>query len=98
MLNSKQRAYLRSLANGIDTIYQIGKGGVTPEITAGISDALEARELVKARILETAPETVRETAETIAGRTQSEVVTVIGSRFVLYRRAKDPKNRKIVLP
>lgn len=90
MLTSKQRAYLRSIANGLDTIFHIGKSGVTPEITAAIDDALEARELLKANILDNCLMGTRETAQIIAERTHSEVVQVIGSRFVLYRQAKKP--------
>lgn len=90
MLTSKQRAYLRSMANGLDPIFHIGKSGVTPEITTAIDDALEARELLKANILDNCLMEARETAQMVAERTHSEVVQVIGSRFVLYRQAKKP--------
>lgn len=91
MLTSKQRAKLRGLANPMETILQVGKGGVADALVTQVDEALTARELIKLRILETAPEPVRETAEALAAATSSEVVQVIGTRFVLYRRnAKKP--------
>lgn len=96
MLTSKQRAYLRSLANPIDTIVMVGKSGMSPELVKQADDALTARELIKGRALETAPLSVREAAEELAKETNSEVVQVIGTRFVLYRR--HPKEPKIILP
>ena len=96
-LNSKQRAQLRGLANGIDTILHIGKDGVGPNLVKQADDALEKRELIKGRVLpESSPMTSREAAEELAKATRSEVVQVIGSRFVLYRKKK--KDPKIVLP
>lgn len=95
MLTSKQRAYLRSMASTYDTIMQIGKGGVTANVIKTISDALEARELIKLRVLENSEYTPREAAEEIAEATASEVVTVIGTKFVLYRESE--KNKKIIL-
>ena len=95
MLTSKQRAYLRGLAAKEDTILQIGKDGITENTTAALSDALRARELIKMRVLETAPAFAREIAHELAEQTGSEVVQVIGTRFVLYRR--NPKEPKIVL-
>ena len=96
MLTSKQRAYLRSLANSIDTIVMVGKSGMSAELVKQADDALTARELIKGRALETAPLSPREAAEELAKETNSEVVQVIGTRFVLYRR--HPKEPKIVLP
>ncbi len=96
MLTSKQRAYLRSLANSIDTIVMVGKSGMSAELVKQADDALTARELIKGRALETAPLSPREAAEELAKETDSEVVQVIGTRFVLYRR--HPKEPKIVLP
>ena len=90
MLTSKQRAYLMCLANGLDTIFHVGKSGVTPEITESFNQALEARELVKANVLDNNMIGSREAAQTIAERTHAEVVQVIGNKFVLYRRAKKP--------
>lgn len=96
MLTSKQRAYLRSMANTMDPIFHVGKGGVTPEITAAIDDALEARELIKANVLDNNMEDARSVAQTIAERTHSDVVQVIGNRFVLFRKSK--KKPTIELP
>lgn len=97
MLTSKQRAYLRSLAVNEDTILMVGKSGMGPEIVKQADDALEKRELIKGRVLpETCPVSPRDAAEEIAAQTNSEVVQVIGSKFVLYRRKK--KDPKIVLP
>lgn len=90
MLTSKQRAYLRSMANGLETIFHIGKSGVTPELTDAVDNALEARELVKLNILDNCLMGTREAAQIIAERTHSEVVQVIGNKFVLYRQAKKP--------
>lgn len=86
MLTSKQRAKLRALANGTETILQVGKGGVTPALEKEADDALTARELIKGSVLETAPLTPREAAEALAAGTKAEVVQVIGMKFVLYRR------------
>lgn len=92
MLTSKQRAFLRSLAMNEDTILMVGKGGMSEQIIKQADDALTARELIKGKVLETAGVTARETAEEIAQGTNSEVVQVIGSKFVLYRRnAEEPK-------
>ncbi len=90
MLTSKQRAFLRSMANGIDPIFHIGKSGVTPELTEAIDSALEARELLKANILDNCLMDTRNVAQMIADRTHADVVQVIGNRFVLYRPAKKP--------
>ncbi|QEY34229.1 ribosome assembly RNA-binding protein YhbY [Caproiciproducens galactitolivorans] len=96
MITSKQRAYLRSLANELDTILMIGKSGVGEDVIKQADDALTAREIIKAKVLETSPVPVREVAEQIARRTNAEVVQVIGAKFVLYR--KNEKNPKITLP
>ncbi|MCI9273337.1 MAG: YhbY family RNA-binding protein [Clostridiales bacterium] len=96
MITSKQRAYLRSLSNAIDTIVMVGKGGMSPEIIKQADDALTARELIKGKVLETSPLSPREAAEQIAQQIQAEVVQVIGAKFVLYRR--NQKEPKIALP
>lgn len=96
MLTSKQRAFLRSLANNEDTILMVGKGGMSDQITKQADDALKARELIKGKVLETAEINSREAAEQLALETHSEVVQVIGSKFVLYRR--NPDEPKIELP
>ena len=96
MLNSRQRAQLRGLANSMETILQVGKSGVTENTVKQVSDALEARELIKLRTLETCPTSSRETAEEIAEKTGADVVQVIGTRFVLYKESKDNKQIKLV--
>lgn len=97
MLTSKQRAYLRGLAVKEDTILMVGKSGMSPEIVKQANDALEKRELIKGRVLpESSPVSPREAAEDLAEKTGADVVQVIGSRFVLYRRRK--KDPQIVLP
>ncbi len=95
MLTSKQRAVLRGMANSMDTIFQVGKGGISDTLVAQTDDALRARELIKLRVLENSGYTAREAAEQLAEQTGSEVVQVIGSRFVLYRR--NPKKPVIDL-
>ena len=95
-LTTKQRAYLRSLATNLDTIMQIGKSGVVDALVKTVNDALKARELIKMRVLETAGYTPREVAEELAQACEAEVVTVIGSKIVLYKR-NDEKPR-ITLP
>lgn len=96
-MTSKQRAYLKSLAMTMDPVVQIGKGGLTPENTKSVDEALTARELIKIGILQNCLEDPKEIAEMVAGRTRSEVVHVIGKKIVLYRQGKEDK-RKIVLP
>ncbi len=95
MLNSRQRAQLRGMANTMDTIFQVGKGGINDQLIKQVGEALEARELIKLRVLETSPVTSREAANEIAEKTGADVVQVIGYRFVLYRESKD--NKSIVL-
>lgn len=96
MINSKQRAYLRSLSQNMDTIFQIGKGGITEEICNQIYNALEARELIKARVLDNSGYTAKEAANIIADVIECEVVSCVGSRFVLYKESE--KKKRIELP
>ena len=96
MLSSKQRAFLRSMANTMDPIMQVGKSGVGEELITSVDNALEARELIKMSALETAPVTAREAADELAAATGADVVAVVGRRFVLYRPSK--KKKKIELP
>ena len=91
MLTSKQRAYLRSLSQSLDTIFQIGKGGITDEICKQIANALEARELIKARVLENSGYTAREAAEEIANAIECDVVSCVGTKFVLYKESVKKK-------
>ena len=92
MLTSKQRAGLRGRANNLPAIFQVGKSGVTPELAAGLDEALEARELIKVSVLQSCAEGPESVAETLAGRTRSEVVQVMGNKVTLYRKTK--KNRE----
>ena len=95
-LTSKQRAYLGSLANTIDPIFQIGKSSLTPEIISAIDDAIEKRELIKVAVLKNCIDDPKEIAAVIGERTHSTVVKVIGKKIILYREAR--KNPKIKLP
>lgn len=95
MLNSRQRAQLRGMANSIQPIFQIGKGGVGEQLIKQVNEALEARELIKLTVLETSPTRPRECADTVAEATDSDVVQVIGSKFILYKQSAD--NKQIVL-
>lgn len=98
MITGKQRAYLRKLANGIDPIFQIGKSGVTDVLLEQLSDALEARELIKIHILETAMLDVKTTCNSVAESLGAEPVQAIGSKFTIYRPCRKPQMRKIELP
>ena len=97
-MTSKQRSYLMKLASSIDPIFQIGKSSVTPELAAAVEEALQARELIKLHVLKNCFEDGRALANQLAEATYAEVVQVIGKKIVLYREARDPKKRKIVLP
>ena len=97
-MTTKQRAYLKGLAMNLDPIFQIGKASLTPEFTASIDEALEARELIKISVLKNCMDDPKELAQTLAGRTRSEVVQVIGKKIVLYREAEEKQKRNIVLP
>lgn len=98
-LTSKQRAQLRGLANGLDTIVQIGKDGIGDNLVQQANDALEAREIIKCRVLENSMLTAREACEELAKRTRSEQVQVIGTKFVLYRpsHSKEKKDRIVLV-
>ena len=93
MLTSKDRAALRKIANSLETILQVGKGGIGEQVIKQANDALEAREIIKGKVLENAPAFAREVAKELAAATNSEVVQVIGTKFVLYRKNK--KNPKV---
>ena len=95
MLNSKQRSNLRSMANSMETILQIGKNGIGEELIHTVDNALEARELIKLCVLDTSPVSAREAAELLASETIADVVSVVGKRFVLYRPSK--KKKRILL-
>ncbi len=91
MLNGKRRAFLRKMAHGLDPVFQVGKGGISEEMCIQIGNCLEARELIKLRVLENSGYTAREAADEIAAATAAEVVAVVGSRFVLYRESQTQK-------
>ena len=91
MITSKQRAKLRGMANGIPAILQIGKGGICENFLKQVDDALEARELVKITVLETAMLNTKATCGYVAEKLGAEPVQAIGSRFVLYRESKENK-------
>ena len=99
-LTSKQRAQLRGLANGIETILIVGKEGIGDNLVKQADDALEARELIKGRVLENSLLSPREAAEELAPRTRSEIVQVIGTKFVLYRPShkKEKKDQIVLVP
>lgn len=96
MLNSKQRSYLRSLANDIQPIFQVGKGGIETSFFAQVDTALEARELIKISVLETSPYSAREASDLICTELNCDGVQAIGRKFVLYRQSKN--NVKIEIP
>ena len=86
MLTSKQRAYLRGIASGYETIFQIGKGGISENLIQQVEDALRKRELIKLRVLDNSMLTAREAADQLAEAVRADVIQVIGSRFVLFKR------------
>ena len=98
-LTSKQRAQLRAMANPLEPIVHIGKGDLNDNLIKQADEALEARELIKCRVLETSEYTPREAAEALGKVTRSEVVQVIGTKFVLYRQShrKDKKDKIVLL-
>ena len=95
MLTSKQRAYLRGKASDMDTIFQIGKGGIKDNMMKQLYDALEARELIKIRTLDNSDVSPREAADRISEVLGAEVAGVIGSKIILYRESR--KHKKISL-
>ncbi|MDR0947160.1 MAG: YhbY family RNA-binding protein [Ruminococcus sp.] len=96
MLTSKQRSFLKSLAQNEDTIITVGKNGVNDEVIYSTACALAARELIKGKVLETSPEPLGDVAAKLSEKTRSELVHTIGGKFVLYKR--NHKNPKIELP
>ena len=95
-MTSKQRAYLKSLANTLSPVFQVGKSSLTPEFVAAIDEAFSTKELLKIAVLKNCLDDPNEIAQTIAERTRSQVVQVIGKKIVLYK--PDRKNPKIILP
>ncbi len=95
MITSKQRAALRSLSNDMQAIMQVGKGGITENLIKTVSDALEARELIKMTVLENSGMTTKDAANELAKWLSADVVSVVGKKFVLYRESRT--NKKIEL-
>ena len=95
-MTSKQRSYLKGLAMNIDPVFQIGKSGLTPEVTEAVNEAFNTRELIKLSVLKNCLENPKEIADILGERTKSQVVQVIGKKIVLYKENKDHK--KINLP
>lgn len=95
-MTSKQRAYLKSLASTLNPIFQVGKSSLTPEFVEAIDEAFNTKELLKIAVLKNCMDDPNEIAQTIAERTHSQVVQVIGKKIVLYK--PDRKNPKIILP
>lgn len=98
MITTKQRAYLRTLANGIDSIFQIGKNGIEENFLRQVDQALEKRELIKINVLESADLSARDAQAVVCEKLGCEGVQAIGRRFVIYRQAKEAVNRQIELP
>ena len=93
-MTTKQRAYLRSMANTLEPVLHIGKDGINDNLAQQAWDVLEARELIKVTVQKNAPMTAREACDALCERVHCEPVQVIGSRFVVYRQArKDSKIR-----
>ena len=95
-LTSKQRAFLKGLAADLEPVFQIGKSSVTPDVVSAISETFNTHELVKITVLKNCLEDVKEVAVTVSERTRSDLVQVIGRKFVLYKPFKD--DPKIILP
>lgn len=95
-MTSKQRAYLKSLASNLDPIFHVGKSSLTPEITDAVAECLEKNELIKVAVLKNCLDDPKQIAVTLAERTHSELVQVIGKKIVLYK--PDKENPKIILP
>ena len=96
-MTSKQRAYLKGLAMNMEPVLQVGKGSISPEHTAAVAEALEARELIKISVLQNCLDDPKEIARVLAERTKSQVVQVIGKKIILYKEGKKDK-KKIQLP
>jgi RNA-binding protein len=88
-MTSKQRAYLKGIANNTESIFQVGKLGVSDILIKQLNDAIEARELIKIHVLETVPDDIKSVANEIAERTNSELVQIVGSKVTLFRQKKE---------
>ena len=97
-MTSKERAQLRAQANTLDPIIQIGKEGMSDNLITQVDDTLDVRELIKISVLQNCGDDPKELGIMISERTRSQLVQVIGKKIVIYKEAKNEKNRKIVLP
>lgn len=97
-MNSRQRAYLKGIAMTTDPIFQIGKSGLTPKITHAVEEAFHRRELIKISVLQNCLDQPGDMAQMLSERTHSEIVQVIGKKIILYRPAKEEKDRILILP
>ena len=97
-MTSKQRAFLKGLAMELTPVLQIGKGGLTPEVTEAVREAMENRELIKLGVLKNCSDDPREIGQILSERTHSELVQEKKKKIVLYKEAKEPEKRKILLP
>lgn len=98
MITTKQRAYLRGIGNTLTPIFQIGKGGIEENFLIQVSQALEKREIIKIKVLENSGLDSREASDTICKAVKCEGIQAIGNKIVIYKQAKNIKNRKIELP
>lgn len=98
MITGKQRAWLRKEAHMSEPLFQIGKEGVTEQLLNAVEEALEKREILKIRILETALLDTKQTCNEVAAALNAEPVQAIGNKFIIYRQAREEKHRKIELP
>ena len=96
MLTGKQRSYLKGMANNMDPIFQIGKNGITENFIKQVDEALEAREIIKIKVLNNSFLDAKEVASDLAEKTNSEFVQSLGNKLVIYRESE--KNKKIQLP
>ncbi len=97
MITTKQRAHLRSLANDLPALYQIGKNGISEEFLAQMEEALEKNELIKIHVLKNSFYTTKEAMAELCERLGCEAVSAVGGKVVIYRRSSNPKNVKIEL-
>ncbi len=97
-MTSKQRAYLKGLASTYDSILQVGKGSITPEVCHAVSEALAARELIKISVLKNCADDPKDIAQILAERTRSQIVHVIGKKIVLFKQNPKKEEQKIKLP
>lgn len=96
MITSKQRSFLRSLSNGLEPLFQLGKGGIEEAFLKQLKDALEARELIKIKVLSNSGYDTREASDIICKAIDCEGIQAIGSKIVLYKKSE--KKSKIELP